>query len=499
MSSLSKRSISSALAALLAVTAAMSASCGSTENGGDTTASDNTVTTDAPETTDPRNIDDELPEMDFEGKTFTILTEQTAMVDVLAESMNGDVINDAIYNRNQSVSERFNTQIEIIGQDILENALDSTIEKSVLAGDEAFQLIVHHAIYASRLLLKDLFVNWYGLPYIDFSKPWWPKSTTEDLTYGDDKTIFAIGDLALSSIGGTYCYFYDKTGAENYGLDNLYDVVNDGKWTLDYVMNLTKDIYKDLNGNNERDKEDYYGLTQTLRSGLNAYFWSSGGKVITKGSDGELELTMNTPHTYDIIEKLYQLCYESEGVCTERDYTGFNWEGLFAGYSFRDDLSLMIGGTLDMSIKYFRERKGEYGILPYPKLDEAQEEYYTMVDGFHSILAVPKTISDPEFVGIITEALNAESYKSVVPQYYEVALKTKYTYDDESVKMLDMIVDSRIFDFGYIYDAWQGTAFYTETLIRDKKSKDFASFYASNSASAIDYYNKVFAFFDSLE
>lgn len=99
MKELTKRRISTALAALLAVTAAMTSSCGSPEAGSVTTAESN-VTTDAPETTDPRAISDELPEMDFEGRTFTMITEQTAMVDVDAESLNGDVINDAIYNRN---------------------------------------------------------------------------------------------------------------------------------------------------------------------------------------------------------------------------------------------------------------------------------------------------------------------------------------------------------------------------------------------------------------
>ena len=498
MKELTRRRISTALAALLAVTAAMTSSCGSPEAGSETTAESN-VTTDAPETTDPRNISDELPEKDFEGKEFTMLTEQTAMVDVDAESLNGDVINDAIYNRNQAVADRFNAKITVTGQQYLEGELNPVIEKSVFAGDEEFQLVVHHAVHTSALVLKDLLMNWYELPYIDFSKPWWPNSTTEDLTYGDDKAIIVIGDLALSSIGGTYCYFFDKNGAADYGLENLYDVVNDGKWTLDYVMNTVKDVYKDLNGNSKQDEEDYYGLSQNLLSAVNAYYWSSGAKVITKAKDGKLEITVNTPKTYDIIEKLYKLCYNTDGVCTQRNYTGNKADHNAAGLAFRDDLSLMTAGTLDMSIQFFRDRKGEYGILPYPKFDENQENYATMADGYHSVLAIPKTISDPEFVGIITEALNAESFKTVVPQYYEVALKTKYTFDDESVQILDMIVNSRVFDFGYIYDAWKGMAFYTQYMIKDEKSTDFASYYASKSPASIEYYNDVFEFFDNLE
>ena len=49
--------------------------------------------------------------------------------------------------------------------------------------------------------------------------------------------------------------------------------------------------------------------------------------------------------------------------------------------------------------------------------------------------------------------------REVYPAYYEIALKKKYSYDDESVKVLDMVVDNRVFDFGYVYDGWKGMSF----------------------------------------
>ena len=452
-------------------------------------------------------VDDELPDKDFEGRTFTILTYDQLKADVYSEGYNGEVINDAVYERNQAVAERFNTVIDTYS---CTQYLDTTayIQKTVLAGDDAFQLAAHHVVASGEMLMQDLFMNWYDIPYINFLKPWWSKSTTEDLTYGDDKAILAVGDLALSSLAATYCYFYDKTAAETYKLENLYDVVWDGRWTLDYLMNVTKDIYEDLNGNGERDSADYYGMTQQMKSALNAYLWSCGGKVMQKNSEGIPELVYKSDRTNTIIEKLYQLCYESEGVCTSRDFptsmlkvagdatTVLHYINAF---SFTENMTTFVGGTLDMTINHFRDKDTEYGILPYPKLDEAQDEYYTMVDGYHAALAVPKSVQDYEFVGIITEALNAESYKIVFPAYYEVALKTKYSYDDESVQMLDMIVDSRVFDFGYVYDAWKGVSFYFERIIGDQKSKNFESYYATNSAAAIAYYDDVIEYFENME
>lgn len=185
------------------------------------------------------------------------------------------------------------------------------------------------------------------------------------------------------------------------------------------------------------------------------------------------------------------MCFESDGVICEREqYNEISLHDL-SSLSFRDNLSALASGTLNSAATYFRDKQNEYGILPYPKLDETQKEYRTMVDGNHAVLAVPKTVQDTEFAGIMTEALNAESHKLVIPAYYEIALKKKYTYDDESVRILDMIVDSRVFDFGYIFDAWQWMSFYPENIMTGKNKQDFESYYAKNSNSAIGYYKNV--------
>ena len=75
-----------------------------------------------------------------------------------------------------------------------------------------------------------------------------------------------------------------------------------------------------------------------------------------------------------------------------------------------------------------------------------------------------KSIQDPEFVGVIAEALNAESWKRVVPAYYDISLKYKGARDEQSVAMLDLIVEGRIFDFGYVYGG-TSPAFWIQNLL----------------------------------
>lgn len=458
----------------------------------ETTASDTTAdTTVAAET----EVSDDLPDKKFDGNTFTTITADYIEADYIAEEANGDVINDAVYKRNQAVMERFDVKLETVTDNY--SNVNTLVQQSVMAGDDEYQMVSNHVVRLSGLATTDILMNWYDVPYINFEKPWWSNSTVEDLTY-NGVAILAVGDYALSALSRTYCVFYDKKAADNYHFDNLYDIVYDGKWTMDYMANLCKGIYQDLNGNSQRDEYDYYGLTTSMGSEANAFLWSCGNKIFTKQKDGTLEYTYNNERTIDIFEKLFKFCYENEGVNTDRpQYTQENiW--LAAPYAFKDDLTAMIPGTLSMSVEYFRERENEYGILPYPKFDEAQDGYYTMVDGGHAALAIPKSVQDLEFVGIITEALNAETHKIVFPAYYEIALKVKYSHDDESVKMLDMIVENRIFDFGYVYDNWKGVSFIYQRLLRDEKSMDFASYYAKNSSAAEDYYDGVIEYFDKL-
>lgn len=483
-----KRKLSAALA--LMISAQILASCGS-EGAPETTTSGDADTPDTTteNATTAEEIPDDLPEKNYDGKTFTVLTYDYIKDDYVTDGENGEVVNDAIYHRDQTVSERFGVNIEYNAENDF-NGTASEIKKSVMSGDDTYQLVAHHVISMSTIATDGLFMNWYDVPYIDFSKPWWAKSTTEDLTYGGDKATIAIGDYALSALSGTYCYFFDKKIAEDYHLEDLYKVVSDGKWTLDYVKDTVKNMYTDLNGNGEKDSDDFYGLTQSLGSPLETYFYSFGGKIFNQDKDGIPTLVYKSERTADIISEVYDLCYETDGVTTEREQYSDNVHEI-AARSFRDELTAFAPGTLHMTTLYFRDKKNEYGILPYPKLDETQKEYKTMVDGYHAVLAVPKTVQDTEFVGIITEALNAESRRQVFPAYYEVALKKKYTYDDESVKLLDEIVDSRVFDFGYVFDAWKGFGMYTQKIVSEKHSKDFESYYATHCNASIKHYDKI--------
>ena len=478
------------LLSLILSTAACGSEGGSSET---TTATENVTETTAPKEDENsrESISDGLPEKNYNGATFTIATETGNEWMVIQEESTGDVVDDAVYKRNLAVEDRFGVKFEVISDGHVE--ISQKVNNMVQSGDDSIDLCMTHVVQSGMMAMKDVYMNWYDVPNVDFEKPWWADSTVDDLTV-NDVCLLAVGDYALSALANTYCMFYNKKLAEDYKIADLYPIVNEGKWTIDKVAELTKDIYTDYNSNGKIDGADQFGFVTTARSSLNAFLWSFGGHVLEKDKDGKVELVYHSDRTSDMVAKLCSILYDNDGIyinSKEPEYSSF-----FAIDTFNDGRAVFITGSIGNAVQYFRDMKDDFGILPYPKWDEAQENYYTMVDGSHDILAVPASIGDVERVGIITEALCAESYKKLVPAYYEVALKTKYTRDDESIAMIDMIAASRVFDLGYVYDGWKGASFIFQNLIAEN-NPNFESYWASKESSVTEYYDKVIDYFEN--
>ena len=95
--------------------------------------------------------------------------------------------------------------------------------------------------------------------------------------------------------------------------------------------------------------------------------------------------------------------------------------------------------------------EADFGVLPFPKLDENQESYYTLPSPSNTMIAFPTTC-DREFVGLITEALAAESTDTVTEAFYEKCLNAKSVRDEESRNILKIIFENKCFDIGYFLD-----------------------------------------------
>lgn len=444
-------------------------------------------------------IPDDLPEANFDGYLFRIMTRSNGfsicdhLGDLYAEQLTGDVINDAVFNRNRKVEERFNFKIKAIVIDSSDEANPTNVfRRSVLAGDDEYDMIIDHMILMGIAGLNQIFYNWYDVPHINFDKPWWVSDATTKLKI-DGKSFFAIGDLSYNSLDFTYCMFFNKRILGDYGIPMPYQTVRDRRWTIDYLISITKDVYQDLNGNQEADQEDdLYGFVSNAFSATVTYTYAFDNPVTKPDENGYPQLVLNNEKTQSILEKLNAFYNDYNGVSVPLTGTtkkGKSWVD-YVPDMFREGKAMIITGMFVYAKLHFRDFDDDYGVLPYPLWDENQKNYYTMLDGHGPLMAIPVTVKETERTGIIVEAMSAEGYKIVTPAYYDVALKTKFTRDEESAEMIDLVLAGRTFDFGYMYDGWNGMAFYLQTMLTQKNT-NFASFYKANEKKVLNYYDKV--------
>ena len=119
-----------------------------------------------------------------------------------------------------------------------------------------------------------------------------------------------------------------------------------------------------------------------------------------------------------------------------------------------------------------------YGILPFPKYDEAQADYLCDARDQYSVFVVPATTNRTELVGYTMEALNIESRNTVYPAYYETALQSKYVHDAPSVEMLDILLAGRNYSFAILHSSNLSRLPYLVRQLMEERSTDFASLYA---------------------
>ncbi|MBR5459366.1 MAG: hypothetical protein IKV53_00735 [Clostridia bacterium] len=418
-------------------------------------------------------VEDGLEEKDFKGRVFRIV-ETGGEVYVAEEARNqGNLLLDAKFTRNQAVENRFNVKIErVYSGNYVE--VNDYATKTILAGSDEFDLLMGQVLETATSVPKNLFLNWYDIENIDFTKPWWFETTSTNLSY-NDKAILAISHLNHSAVSGVYCFFFNKNLAASYELGDLYKLVLDGKWTFDAMMEMVKDVYVD-NGDDVRDEKDFYGLAHNSGTGLNAYLWAFDNPICTKDADGKPQLSLKSDKIDSIIGDIYDLCYNTNGVFYDK--TG----EVSPSQLFYEKRSIFMQNGLDeATTEKLRNFEDEYGILPMPKFDETQKEYLTMVGGHHSVLAIPKTAKDTEFIGTIVEAMSAESWKTVTPTLYEIALKTRYLRDSESKEIMDIIINNVVFDFGYVYNT--GFSYILQNMMREGNS-NFQSYYSKNKTNA---------------
>lgn len=437
----------------------------------------------------------DLPDITFDGDEFGIIVSSNDEAGVIkndfeALEMNGDVINDARYTRNSYIEDKYKVDIVDYPQPAGHNGTAlNAIKTSVTAADFAYDAAMIAGYDACTLASTNYLQDLNAINYLDLKKPWWDQKANADLTI-KGKMYYTTGDISTADNDATYGIMFNKQLVQDYRLPDYYELVKNGTWTIDKFTESVVQVHSDLDGNGTFDTNDLYGALlwdDTMMGVINA----TGDKCCTVGADGEIQLTLNTERVVNMIEKYFSVALDQSVTHT---YQRKNWDGIAAVNMFSNNQALFFLRLL-LDVASLRSMEADFGILPYPKYDEAQSEYFNTVGSWHSVfMCVPKVQDNLDRTGILLEAIAAESMKVVTPAYYEIALKGKYTRDNESSDMLDIILATRVYDLGWYYQIG-GYNEQVMNLLRNFKS-DFTSMYKKLEKAAqkqLDKLNDSFA------
>lgn len=453
-------------------------------------------TSDAPQTsaltgTSEAIVDDGpvFPDVSYGGEAIHFLTEectfgtQYTSIEIYSAGTDGSLLNDTVYNRNMMIEEKFDIHIT---EERMQNATQ-TAYNTVLSGEDIYDVVMPYLNSSVSNATVGLYRNLNEIENLHLENSWWDQRANENLKVGD-KLYFTTGDISILDNECTMVLFFNKKMTAENDLGDPYALVRDGKWTLDSMFEMCSGITTDLNGDDKlKIADDRFGLFCAGNTPHSLYF-ATGERIVDTDADGQWQLVMNNERAVEAITNIMEKCLDKANM------TGYYDDSAKAFNEGR----LLIAGWALTDINGIRDCQFDFGILPYPKYDEEQKEYYSLIStGLTPGVSIPVTNAEPEKAGLILEALAYYSVDTLTHAYYDIALNDRYSRDEESGEMLDIIFASRVYDFGFIYNVGElGTLI--ETMFGAKKN-NFVSRYEKLESKALAALEEISAAFDSAE
>ena len=455
-----KKRITALMLALLMLVLAVS-SCGAAEDdlsSGDaatditTTATELTTT----EATTDNNLDvngywkDDLPEdLNLNGEKVTILYDNSRYAqEFIAEEINGDLINDAIYNRNVTVTSRLNTELAFVGSNGRSKTAEfiSAVNSDVQSGAAEYDIIGTYSQIPGSLAMSGSLIDLMTLDHLNFEQPWWPATLVEQASI-QNHLYLCTGDISTNLLWMMQVVFFNKNLIETYHLEDPYTLIDDMKWTVDKMIEMTQGIYQDLNGNGVADEADHYGMTLYTQA-LDANFASAGLVCIDKDENGYFRVspTLSGENTVNLLTKFCEWVHDSGDVVWSKE-TSVRKVMQEGRSLFIEDRAFVAKDNL------VNQDLFSYGIMPAPVYDENQDHYITNVGYPHNIYCISSGISleRANRAAAVLECMASESYRQVTPALFETSMKVKYAEDEQTSAIYDMIKENIDFDPARIY------------------------------------------------
>ena len=360
----------------------------------------------------------------------------------------GDAMDDAIYGRTSELKEYYGITLE--NEYMHCHDMIGKIKTMVSSNSDEYQLIVERTYQMQFLMTEDVFANLGTMTHVDLSQPYWTRDSVNTFTFGG-VTLFAASDMLLMDKSSTAAVIFNTSIANDHGWGGtyFYDLARDKQWTFEELVNCASEAYVDLDGDTKISSGDIFGA----QGGDDPvhFILNGAGELFCRntGDDNFLEYTFEKERCYDVVMDTLDLLLYEDWYISDRTASV---ENAFINNQVLFDI------TRVETVNKYRIMEQDYGILPIPLYDDAQNgQYYSEISPHHdSVMAVPHTATandeQEEAIGAALEELAYISHLTVYPTLYDVVISGKGTRDQESKEMLNIIFDSRVYDIGIIYD-----------------------------------------------
>lgn len=362
---------------------------------------------------------------------------------ITVDDIIGEVVNDALYNIARTVENRLNVHLKT---DVYTNRqnMATTLTSSIMAGDDLCDAFF--CLDANQFFAQGSIINMSEISTMNFDNVWWNRNAIDSVRLTDD-VYLGYGTLSTMQYANQVVTLFNKKIAADIDMEDPYTMVREGRWTLETMKTYISQAVKDVNGDGIMNaKNDIYGYS-ACEPGMFKMLYGCNVSLFDRTADGTISYGGVNEEFYTVFSKLSEVFSDKQSF-----YLGWGTTGISQYHMMKTDQTLF-ADQLVLELEELRDMESDYGVLPSPKYDESQQEYYSYIYYDCAPLAIPITVDDPERTGTILENLCAETYRSVKDVYLDDLLNQKLLRDDESIEMMNMILTSKaVVDPCYIYN-----------------------------------------------
>ena len=431
----------------------MALACAETKPGDETTQGP--AETQAPsgndpvQTTEPEDTlfaPSDIPaDLKFEGETIKFLYwEDVENPEFFVEDQNGEAVNDAIYNRNAKIEEQFGVTLEFtgtLGNFNNQKAFVNQCINSTQSGADAHDFFCGYSMSGATLMCEGIAQDLTDYSIIEFDKPWWPSSLTSKATIKDG-IYFASGDISTNFLYMMYlCVFNKDMYTDVYGAEpkDLYEFVDSGEWCLDKFIELSTGVYVDQDSDSVASAGDRFGFV-THNIHFDSFYTSANLFTVVPSEDGNSIKLCDDLFSEKTQNLLTKMC---EFLHTTGDCFFTSSQDIFANGG-----ALFTIDRAQITTKKLGSTAFSYGILPVPKHDAEQEEYYTCMAFPFTTYVLSTASTHSEAAAATLELMAYQSYLNITPALFEEAMKLRYADQSSDSFMFDIIRESVVIDLG---------------------------------------------------